>query len=110
VEEEMTVPLDHAGHQRGPRQLDHARTGGRAQPWTGRLDPIAAHQHGPALVRARINAVEDAVGAEQDGLLGSRGGRDKQQQAEQKQAHTFSPNTSPGSSPVRGQYPGSGQP
>jgi len=101
VQEEVTVALDHAGHEGRPGKVDHLRTGGRREVGAGGGDPVALHQHLPAGMD--LASVEHAVGLEQDrrGGVGDRGRGHRQQS--HHPAHAKAPFPSP--SPLRRQGP-----
>ena len=83
VKEQVRMALDHARHQGHAGQVDHPRARRRCHVRARRLDPFPTHQHRPAVVRMRVDAVEDAGGAEQDRLLGQgRRARQEHQQEE----------------------------
>ena len=76
------MALDHAGHQRHARQLDGSRVGGHGDRRTGGGDLVADDQHRPALVRMRIDPVEDPRRVKEDGGGLGEGRRGKQGEEE----------------------------
>jgi hypothetical protein len=98
MEEEVRMALDHPRHQGRARQVHDAGPGRRGKVRPRRLDPVAAHQHLPALVRRGIHPVEDPRRAKQDERFGPRlrGGLRREQQRKQDQEpapaeHVLSP-------------------
>ena len=66
VEEEVRMALDHSREQGRAGQIDDLGAGRCGEVGPGCGDAVALDQHRPAGVRARIDAVEDPGGAEED--------------------------------------------
>ena len=67
MQQQMRVPFDETRQERRARQIDRRRVARHSQlrPRTNRFDAVAAHQHGPTIVRLTVDAVPNARGNEQ---------------------------------------------
>ena len=65
VEEKVTVPLDHAGHQGRAGKVDRLRIDRDRQIRSDRDDPVLGDEHLPAGMDLAVDAVEYAHGLQQ---------------------------------------------
>ena len=88
VQEEVRVPLDHAGHEGGAGQLDGAGARGGREVRPRRSDLVALYEYRPAFVRLRVHAVEHASGVEEEGVGERRnGGKQRHHERREQSKH-----------------------